>query len=90
MIGAVELTILISWTFNRTRGSLIPVFLYHFAFNFTLSITGLPAKPLLFWLFVVVAGLTAIAVVAFDWERFSRTSSTPHPDEWTIRKQGSD
>lgn len=85
MIGAVELTILITWTFNRTRGSLLPVFLYHFAFNFTLSITGLPAAPMLFWLFVAVAGFMAIAVIALDWDRFSRLPSAPHPDVWTIR-----
>lgn len=85
LIGAVELTILITWTFNRTRGSLVPVFLYHFAFNFTLSVTDLPGNTSLFWLFVAVTGLMAIAVVAMDWERFSQPASASHPDVWTIR-----
>jgi membrane protease YdiL (CAAX protease family) len=84
LIGAIDLTILVTWTFNRTHGSLLPVFLYHFAFNFVLSVTGLPAIPLLFWLFVTVAGLMAIAVVILDWGRFSQSPSTHHPGTWKI------
>lgn len=84
MIGSVELTLLMTWTFNRTRGSLIPVFLYHFSFNFTLSITGLPANPLLFWLFVIVTGLMTISVVAFDWQQFSRPSARLNSEIWKI------
>ena len=41
MVASIAMTILISWTFNHTGGSLIPVFLYHFAFNFIGNATGI-------------------------------------------------
>jgi membrane protease YdiL (CAAX protease family) len=75
LAGATGLTILITWTFNRTHGSLIPVFLYHFAFNFTLNAGGLAAVPALLWVFAGVVGLSALAVIVADWARFSSSGA---------------
>jgi len=75
MVGALGLTVLISWTFNHTGGSLIPVFLYHFAFNFIGNATGIFGAPAPFWLLAGVCSVGAIAVIALDWARFTRLAS---------------
>jgi membrane protease YdiL (CAAX protease family) len=72
MVAALGLTILISWTFNHTGGSLIPVFLYHFAFNFIGNASGLFGLPALLWSLAGICGVVAIAVIALDWARFTR------------------
>jgi membrane protease YdiL (CAAX protease family) len=77
MMAALGLTILVTWTFNRTGGSLIPVFLYHFAFNFTGGATGIFASPSLIWLLAIICCAAAMAVVALDWARFTRPAEAP-------------
>jgi len=71
MLGALGLTILVSWTFNHTSGSLVTVFLYHFAFNFILNVTGIPNDSTLFWWLGWVCIVAAATVVILDWKRFS-------------------
>jgi membrane protease YdiL (CAAX protease family) len=75
MVAALALTVLISWTFNHTGGSLIPVFLYHCAFNFIGNAAGIFAVPALFWLLAGVASVAAVAVIALDWSRFTRPAA---------------
>ncbi len=41
MEACLGLNLLVTWTFNHTGGSLIPVFLYHVAFNFIGNATGI-------------------------------------------------
>ena len=72
IVAAVALTVLISWTFNRTGGSLIPVFLYHFAFNLIGNVTGVFGVPALAWLLAGVCSSMAIGVIALDWSRFTQ------------------
>ena len=72
MVAAVGITILISWTFNHTDGSLIAVFLYHSAFNFIGNFAGVFGNPALFWVLAGICSIVAIAVIAFDWDRFTR------------------
>jgi membrane protease YdiL (CAAX protease family) len=85
MVASLGLTILISWTFNHTGGSLIPVFLYHFAFNLMLNVTGILGNPALFWLLAVIGSVMAIAVIALDWDRFTRLETASAEGVWTIR-----
>jgi membrane protease YdiL (CAAX protease family) len=73
MLATVGMTVLVSWTFNRTDGSLVPVFLYHFAFNFAGNATGIFGMSLVFWLLGSIWGIAAIAVIALDWTRFTRS-----------------
>lgn len=72
MVAALAITVLVSWTFNRTSGSLIPVFLYHFAFNFIGNAAGIFGIPALLWLLAGVCSVMAVAVIALDWNRFTR------------------
>jgi membrane protease YdiL (CAAX protease family) len=83
MVTALGLTILITWTFNRTGGSLIPVFLYHFAFNLIGNATGIYGTAALLWLLAGLCGVAAMAVVALDWARFTRPRATPMEGAWT-------
>lgn len=85
MVAALGITILISWTFNHTGGSLIIVFLYHFAFNFIGSATGIFGVPALLWLFAGICSVVAIAVIALDWARFTRLTTPSTEDVWTIQ-----
>jgi membrane protease YdiL (CAAX protease family) len=85
MVASLGLTILISWTFNHTGGSLIPVFLYHFSFNLMLNATGILGNPALFWLLAVIGSVAAIAVIALDWDRFTRPAAASAEGVWTTR-----
>jgi membrane protease YdiL (CAAX protease family) len=85
MLGALGISILISWTFNQTCGSLITVFLYHFAFNFIGNATGIFAAPALFWLFAGICSLVAIVVITLDWTSFTRPATASTEGVWTIR-----
>jgi membrane protease YdiL (CAAX protease family) len=75
MVAALAITILISWTFNHTDGSLIPVFLTHFAFNFIGNAAGIFGNSALFWLLAGICSVVAIAVIASDWDRFTRPAA---------------
>jgi membrane protease YdiL (CAAX protease family) len=85
MVAALGMTILISWTFNHTGGSLITVFLYHFAFNFIGNATGIFGVPALLWLLAGICSVVAIAVIALDWTRFTRPATASTEDIWAIR-----
>jgi len=85
MIGALSLTILVSWTFNHTRGSLITVFLYHFAFNFLLNITEFLSNPVLFGLLGGICIIASVAVVIIDWSRFTRPLTASTEDTWVVQ-----
>lgn len=85
MLGALGISILISWTFNQTCGSLITVFIYHFAFNFIGNATGIFVVPELFWLFAGICSLVAIAVITLDWTSFTRPATASTEGVWTIR-----
>jgi membrane protease YdiL (CAAX protease family) len=85
MVAALGLTVLVTWTFNRTGGSLIPVFLYHFAFNFIGNATGIHGIPALLWLLAGICSLAAMAVVSLDWARFTRPLAIPTKGAWTAR-----
>ena len=83
MMAVLGLTILVTWTFNHTGGSLITVFLYHFAFNFIVSATGISGAPALFRLLAGICGVVAIAVIALDWTRFTRPLTASTEGAWT-------
>lgn len=84
MFAALGLTILVSWTFNHTRGSLITVFLYHFAFNLILNVTDILSAPALFWLLGGICLVVAIAVIALDWAPFTRSATASAESIWTV------
>ena len=77
MLSALALTVIITWSFNRTHGTLIIVFLYHFSFNFIGNATGIFADPVLFRIFAGVVTLLAGLLVALDWSTFTHPISQP-------------
>jgi membrane protease YdiL (CAAX protease family) len=85
MLGALGLTILVTWTFNHTRGSLVPVFLYHFAFNFMLNITGMLGNAKLFWLLGSICMIAAVVVVIMDWSSFARLLASSDENTWVVQ-----
>jgi len=86
MFGAIGLTIFVSWTFNHTSGSLIPVFLYHFMFNFILNVTGIPNNPNLFWLLGSLCVIAAFLIVVFDRNRFTQSLTTSTENTWVVKE----
>jgi len=85
MLAATWITILVSWTFNHTGGSLIPVFLVHCAFNFIGNATGIFASTPLFWLLAALGSVVAIVVIILDRARFTRPASTSTEGIWKIQ-----
>jgi CAAX protease family protein len=83
MLGALAITILVTWTFNHTNGSLIPVFLYHFSFNLILNVTGIISYPTLFGLFTAITLVASILVVVL--ERISIVQPANPLTEWSGR-----
>ena len=75
MVGTVGINVLISWIFNHTGGSLIMMFLFHFALNFIGNVTGVFSVPALFGLLGGIYCVVAIAVIAFDWALFTRRTA---------------
>ena len=63
LLGALALTVLITWMFNNTGGSLIPGSLMHLSINFVTAATGVVASPPLYGLTVGVLVVGAGAVV---------------------------
>src|SRR5204862_4859135 len=59
LVGAIALTVLITWMFNNTGGSLIPGSLMHLSINFVTA-SGVSASPLLYGL--TVGGLVVAAM----------------------------
>lgn len=84
IVASLALTVLVTWTFNHTGGSLIPVFLYHFSFNLMLNVTGVIGAPALFSLLAGITSVGAIAVIALDWRRFSTLAAGSKDGVWTI------
>ena len=85
IVASLALTVLVTWTFNHTYGSLIPVFLYHFSFNFMLNVTGIIGVPALFSLLAGITSVAAIAVIALDWRRFTTLASGSTEGVWTVK-----
>jgi membrane protease YdiL (CAAX protease family) len=63
LVGAIALTILITWMFNNTGGSLIPGSLMHLSINFITSAVGVSDSPQLYGLTVGALVIAAIVVV---------------------------
>jgi uncharacterized protein len=73
LLGALALTVLITWMFNNTGGSLIPGSLMHLSINFVTAATGVVASPPLYGLTVgVLVVAAATAVLVFGRERLMR------------------
>jgi uncharacterized protein len=76
LLGALALTVLITWMFNQTGGSLIPGSLMHLSINFVTAATGVVASPVLYGLTVGVLVIAAGTVVlVFGRERLLRAPS---------------
>jgi membrane protease YdiL (CAAX protease family) len=73
LLGALALTVLITWMFNHTGGSLIPGSLVHLSINFVTAATGVVASPVLYGLTVGVLVVAAGTVVlVFGSKRLMR------------------
>ena len=80
LAGAIALTVLITWMFNNTGGSLIPGALMHLSINFVTAASGVSESPLLYSL--TVAGLVAAAlgvVLVYGRSRLVRAPGPPRP-----------
>lgn len=84
IVASLALTVLVTWTFNHSGGSLIPVFLYHFSFNLMLNVTGIIGTPALFSILAGIASVGAMAVIAIDWRRFTTLATRSTEGVWTI------
>src|SRR5207249_12000532 len=63
LLGAFALTVLITWMFNNTGGSLIPGSLMHLSINFVTAASGVSESPLLYGLTVRGLVVAAMGVV---------------------------
>ncbi len=63
LVGAIALTVLITWMFNNTGGSLIPGSLMHLSINFVTAASGVSESPLLYGLTVGGLVIAAVGVV---------------------------
>ena len=73
LLGALAITVLITWMFNNTGGSLIPGSLMHLSVNFATSATGVVESPTLYAATVGVLIVAAVAVVlAFGRSRLAK------------------
>ena len=79
LLGALALTVLITWMFNHTGGSLIPGSLMHLSINFVTAATNVVASAPLYGLTVGVLVIAAGAVVLV----FGRTRLMRAP--WPVR-----
>ena len=83
LVGAIALTVLITWLFTNSGGSLIPGSLMHLSINFISSASGVADSPLLYGLTVGALTLAALAVVLVPtlparWTSFSRLVREKH------------
>lgn len=63
-LGAIS--VLMTWVFNHTRGSVLPAILYHAAVNTWTQVFAIDhAGPLVFWAGAALSLLIAAAIVAF-------------------------
>ena len=81
MVGTVGINVFISWIFNHTGGSLLMMFLFHFALNLMGNVTGIYSAPALFGLLAAIYCVVAIGVIVFDWGLFTQLTcpSTKRP-----------
>jgi hypothetical protein len=64
---AIAESILTTWIYNNTRGSVLLATIFHISSNVTLAFSGvLFGSPLLFWLTVGVYWVAAIIVVVVE------------------------
>jgi hypothetical protein len=70
MAGILGFTVLVTWTFIHTGGSLIPAFLYHLSFNFIGNATGIFGDPALVGALAVMYCVAGVAVIILDWAHF--------------------
>jgi uncharacterized protein len=74
LAGAIALTVLITWMFTNTGGSLIPGALMHLSINFVTAASGVSESPLLYSLTVAGLVVAAIGVVlVYGPRHFVRT-----------------
>lgn len=71
MLAAIAITVLVTWTFNQTSGSLLLVFLYHFSFNFIGNATGIFSNEGLMVRLSIILLIMSAIVVALNRFRFT-------------------
>ena len=64
LVGAIALTVLITWMFNNTGGSLIPGSLMHLSINFTTAVMGVSESPTLY---AATVGILSVIAVSSYW-----------------------
>ena len=69
IIGAVGISVLMTWAFNGTRGSVLSAVLIHWTFNTCLDLTRMPLALISVGLIVIAAAL----VIAITGPELSRS-----------------
>lgn len=82
MIQAIALSVVTAWIYNKTKGSLIPVHLFHAASNVTLGI--LPVLPsdtsgnmAPLYLTVGILVIISVLIAVYEWEQKAGIKSFP-------------
>lgn len=84
LVGVLALSVIITWIFNTTRGSMLPIILLHGAYNtwpdlFTMT----SGNPALAWVATAISVLLAVIVVLlFEPAYLTRAPATELPVEW--------
>jgi uncharacterized protein len=84
LVGVLALSVIITWIFNTTRGSVLPIILLHGAYNtwpdlFTMT----SGNPALAWVGTAISVLlAAIVVLLFEPAHLTRAPATELPMEW--------
>lgn len=84
-LSAVATAFIATWLFNHTHGSVLLAAVFHGATDALIAYTNVMTGDLrLFWIFVIILCLAAVAIVVFEGQRqFARRASlsgTVYPD----------
>ncbi len=64
LIGVLAMSVVITWIFNSTRGSLLPIIVLHGAYNTWPDLFAMTGNaPVLAWLGLAISVLPAVAIV---------------------------
>lgn len=81
-VQVLSITIVMTWLFDRTRGSVLIAALFHAAMNTSLAVLNvLWSGAALFWLCTALTALLALVVVALQWHETRTDAAVPvtHP-----------
>lgn len=85
MLCAMSITFIVTWIFNHTNGSLIPVFILHASFNLISNLVVVFSDSALAWIFAISLAVGSMSVILLDWKRFSQLSAPLNEEKHVTR-----